>query len=245
MNVIAIIQARCGSTRFPNKVFADLAGKPLIWHVINRLHFAKEINQIVLATTINPQDDLLVEWAAKESVNIFRGSEENVLSRFYHAAKEYNADVIVRITADDPFKDPALIDSLIRELKKNDLDFIYNNNPPSFPEGLDCEIMKFSALEKAYNESVDKFEQEHVTQYLYRHKELFTQKNISNESDLSNLRWTIDTQEDYEMAKIIYDKLFTEDTIFHTNDILNLINKHPKIAQINSSVSRSAMYKNK
>ncbi len=104
MNIVAIIQARCSSTRFPNKVFADLAGKPLIWHVINRLHFAKEINQIVLATTINPQDDLLVEWAKKEAVSIFRGSEENVLSRFYHAAKEYNADIIVRITADDPFK---------------------------------------------------------------------------------------------------------------------------------------------
>ena len=127
MNICAIVQARTNSTRLYNKIFLDLAGKPLIWHVINRLSFSKKINKIILATTTNISDDKLEVWANLNCISIFRGEEDNVLARFYKCAKEFNADIIVRVTADDPFKDPYLIDKLIDELEADNLDFIFNN----------------------------------------------------------------------------------------------------------------------
>jgi spore coat polysaccharide biosynthesis protein SpsF len=243
MNIVAIIQARLGSTRFPQKVFADLSGKPLIWHVINRLKYSAKINRIVLATTNTHTDDELANWAEKESVSVFRGSENNVLERFYFAAKYYSADIIVRITADDPFKDPRIIDSVIEKLIKEELDFAYNNNPPTFPEGLDTEVFTFEALEKAYLQSVDDFEKEHVTQYFYRNSNSFKQSNLSNDKNMSYLRWTIDTVIDYEMTKLVYSHLYKEDNIFYMNDILQLISRERAISQINMSETRSAMYK--
>jgi len=243
MNIVAIIQARLGSTRLPKKVFADLAGKPLIWHVINRLKYSDRIDNIVLATTNSPADDDLANWATKEQVDLFRGSENNVLERFYFAAKHYSADIIVRITADDPFKDPAIIDKVIDKLLDENLDFAYNNNPPTFPEGLDTEVFTYEAIEKAYFQSNDDYEKEHVTQYLYRNYELFKQSNFCNVNDISNLRWTIDTELDYEMTKQVYNVLYKNGSIFQTNDILQLLNEKPEISQINIDVARSAMYK--
>lgn len=243
MNIIAIIQARLGSTRFPQKVFADLSGKPMIWHVINRLKYSTKINHIVLATTDTHLDDELAKWAINENISLFRGSENNVLERFYFAAKKYEADIIVRITADDPFKDPEIIDRVIEKLILEKLDFAYNNNPPTFPEGLDTEVFTFDALEKAYLKSVDDYEKEHVTQYFYRNIDMFKQSNLMNTENLSHLRWTIDTKPDYEMAIQVYDKLYKENEIFLMNDILKLIFHEPSIAKINNTVSRSAMYK--
>jgi len=243
MNIVAIIQARLGSTRLPKKVFADLAGKPLIWHVINRLKYSDRINNIVLATTNSCVDDELAYWATKEQVNLFRGSENNVLERFYLAAKHYSADIIVRITADDPFKDPAIIDKVIDKLLEENLDFAYNNNPPTFPEGLDTEVFTYNAIEKAYFHSNDDYEKEHVTQYFYRNSELFKQSNFENVNNISNLRWTIDTELDYEMTKQVYNVLYKNGSIFQTNDILQLLDEKPEISQINIDVVRSAMYK--
>lgn len=243
MNVVAIVQARCGSSRFPNKIFASLGGKPLIWHVINRLKFSNKVNDILLATTINPIDDKLEKWAEDNDVKIFRGSENDVLNRFYEGAKMTNADIVVRITADDPFKEPILIDRAIEKLIENDLDFVCNNNPPSFPEGLDVEVFTFKALEKSEKESTSSFEREHVTQYIYHNPNDFKMLNLSNDEDLSYLRWTIDTDTDFEMAKKIYlDLNKSNDEIFHMDDILELIKKKPNIASINSNVKRSAMY---
>lgn len=243
MNIVAIIQARLGSTRFPQKVFADLSGKPLIWHVINRLKYSTKINRIVLATTDTDRDDELAIWADKEGVSVFRGSENNVLERFYFAAKHYSADIIVRITADDPFKDPQIIDSVIEKLILENLDFAYNNNPPTFPEGLDTEVFTFDALEKAFLQSVDDYEKEHVTQYFYRNSNSFKQSNLSTDNNLSYLRWTIDTEIDYEMSKQVYNHLYTDNNIFYMNDILQLISREPDIANINMGETRSAMYK--
>lgn len=241
--IVAIIQARLGSTRFPRKIFADLAKRPLIWHVINRLKYSQKIDNIVLATTDTSIDDELAIWAENEGINIFRGSENNVLQRYYYAAKQYSANIIVRITADDPFKDPIIIDRVIAKLLNEELEFAYNNNPPTFPEGLDTEVFTYSALEKAYLESTDAYEKEHVTQYFYRNKDIFKQANYSNDRNLSGFRWTIDTELDYEMTKHIYDVLYKENEIFMMNDILELLEENPEISLINIKVSRSAMYK--
>lgn len=242
--ITAIIQARVGSKRFPNKIFADISGKPLIFHVINRLKKSNKIENIVVATTLNSLDNAIETWANQNKVNCFRGDEDNVLSRFYFAAKEYKAKIIVRITADDPFKDYRIIDKVINTLISQNLSFAYNNNPPSFPEGLDTEVFTFNALEKAFRESTDSFEKEHVTQYFYKNPSLFLQKNISNNKNLSHLRWTIDTEKDLEMVKKIYEKLYYENNVFLTEDILRLISNYPEIATINQNVQRSSMYKN-
>lgn len=243
--ITAIIQARTGSKRLPNKVMLKLCDKPLIWHVFDRLKWSRKIEQMILATTTNIMDDALVKWAKENSILFYRGSENNVLSRYYNAARCFNASTIVRITSDDPFKDPEVIDMVLEKFENNNLDFAYNNKPPTFPEGLDTEVFSYESLIKAHNESVDSFEREHVTQYFYRHPELFKQMNISNKQDLSYLRWTIDTQEDYIMACKVYNNLYKDNQIFLWKDIIELIKNKPEIRKINSTVKQSTMYNNR
>ena len=244
--IAAIIQARCGSSRFPEKIFAELAGKPLIFHVVDRLKYCQRLDRIIIATTTAKGDDRLIEWAKSNKVEIYRGSEDNVLNRYYSVAVAAGlkaGDIVVRITADDPFKEPALIDKVIETVESEGVDFAYNNNPPTFPEGLDCEAFTFEALEKSEMESSEQYEREHVTQYMYRHPELFKGKNIYQSQDMSKLRFTIDTPDDYKMAGTIYDKLYHEGDLFTLKDILILFEQYPNIPAINSSVARSAMYK--
>jgi len=243
MKTVAIIQARLNSTRLPNKTFIDIEGYPLIWHVINRIKKSERINEIVIATSNQNTDDKLVEWCINAGIQYFRGSEDNVLERFYFAALAMKADVIVRITADDPFKDPQIIDNVIELLMREGLDFSYNNYPPSFPEGLDTEVFTFSALEVSWRNAKDPIEKEHITQYLYRNPLKFKQKNFSNDKDLSHLRWTIDYEEDLTMAREVYKKLFIDNNVFLTNEILDLLKSEPWIQKLNSNVERSIMYK--
>lgn len=245
MRVVAIIQARCGSTRFPNKVFADLCGKPFIWHVVNRLKFVHLLDHIVLATTDRPSDDKLYNWAKENGVDVYRGSESNVLKRYYETANYAKADVIVRITADDPFKEPSLIDKAINTLQTGGYDFVCNNCPPSYPEGLDIEVFTKAVLDKEEKLSTSNFEREHVTQYIYHHPEEFKIFNISNVGEnLSYLRWTVDTKSDFQMVTRIYSFLYkNESEIFYMDDILQLLKKYPEIGMMNSDVTRSEMYK--
>ena len=242
--IAAIIQARMGSTRLPNKVFKQLCGKPLIWHITNRLKYSRKIDKIILATTQNENDNVLEDWAKENNIAIYRGSENDVLDRYYFTAIHFDVDTIVRITADDPFKEPKVIDEVIHLFKKRKLDFAYNNNPPTFPEGLDTEVFSFDALEVAFNNAVDPFDREHVTQYFYKNPLIFSQTCLKNFTDLSYLRWTIDTQQDWDMAELIYNKLYPVNENFSMSDILELINKEPYIATINTTIKRSAMYIN-
>jgi spore coat polysaccharide biosynthesis protein SpsF len=240
--ITAIIQARTGSKRLPDKIFLDLCNYPLIWHVVNRLRYSKFIDRIILATTSLSGDDGLEEWAYKNGVFCYRGESENVLNRFYEAAKLSNSKIILRVTADDPFKDPYIVDKVIEMFLTKKLDFAYNNHPPTFPEGLDVEVFGFEALEKAEKICDNAFEREHVTQFFYNNPHLFLQENYKNDFDFSALRWTIDYQEDYEMTKLIYEKLFEENKIFATDDILNLLSSNFNIALINKNVKRSLKY---
>lgn len=240
----AIIQARTGSTRFPNKVFATLSNRPLIWHVFNRIKYSKLLSSFILATTQSVNDDSLVTWALQNEISFFRGSENDVLSRYYFAAKEFKLDIVVRITADDPFKDPDIVDLAIKTLIENNLNFVSNNNPATFPEGYDIEVFDIKSLEYAFYNSTDPFEREHVTQFFHKNPNLFKMKNIVNSEDFSNLRWTIDTENDYNMAKNIYENLYCEGKIFMYPDVMNYLSKHPEVILINSAEKRSAMYIN-
>jgi len=241
--VNAIIQARCGSSRYPNKVFVLIDEKPLIWHVVNRLKFSKMIDNIIIATTENSLDDSIEEWCLKEDVKFFRGSEENVLNRYYNAALAFPSDIIVRVTADDPFKEPEIIDRVIKKLIDEKLDLATNNFPPSFPEGLDCEAFTFSLLEYMEKNVFDPFEREHVTQYVYHNRERFKIGNLLSDANLSNYRWTIDNTEDYDMVSAIYrNRSKDRKGILLMEEILEILKKHPEIETINSMVKRSTMY---
>ncbi len=243
MSVNAIIQARCGSTRFPNKVFALIDGKPLLWHVVNRLKYATKIDDIIVATTVSEKDDKIEEWCKENNVHCFRGSEENVLNRYYSASEAFPSDYVVRITADDPFKEPKVIDAVITKLIEGGYDHVTNNLPPSFPEGLDCEAFKKEALDRSEKESETAFEREHVTQYIYHHPEIFKIGNVSNAENLSHLRWTIDKNEDFEMVKAVYaHRNPAHKGILLMDEILEILRNNPEIAKINSEVERSAMY---
>ena len=239
----AIIQARMGSTRLPEKVLMEICGKSLLWHIITRLRQSRYIDKIVVATTLNSCDDSLVVWAKKNSIDVFRGNEDNVLGRFYECAKTYSFDNIVRVTADDPFKDPEVIDKVIETHLMNKVDFSCNNNPPTYPEGLDVEVFTFEALQKAHIACSDKFEQEHVTQYFYRNPKNFTQQCISYDEDMSDLRFTVDTKEDFEFIKTIYERLYYQKNVFLLRDILSVLKQEPELLDINSNVKRSHMYK--
>jgi len=244
MSVNAIIQARCGSTRFPNKVFALIDGKPLLWHVVNRLKYATKIDDIIVATTVSEKDDKIEQWCKENNVHSYRGSEENVLNRYYSASEVFPSDYVVRITADDPFKEPKVIDAVITKLIEEGYDHVTNNLPPSFPEGLDCEAFKKSALDRSEKEAQTAFEREHVTQYIYHHPEIFKIGNVSNPENLSYLRWTVDKDVDFEMVKAVYaHRNPANKGILLMDEILDILKANPEIEKINSEVERSAMYK--
>lgn len=243
MTVNAIIQARCGSTRFPDKVFAGIDGKPLLWHVVNRIKYVEMIDDIIIATTVNPKDDKIEEWCKAESVKCFRGSEEDVLNRYYSASAAFPSDVVVRVTADDPFKEPKVMDKVIKKLIDEKLDLVTNNFPPSFPEGLDCEAFTFEILELMEKTTQDSFEREHVTQYIYHNPDKFKIGNVISETQLSSFRWTIDNTEDYDMVKAVYAKRDKGSKgILLMDEIFEILRKNPEITGINSQVKRSAMY---
>lgn len=240
--ISAIIQARLASTRLPRKVLKDLNGKPLIEQIINRLNFCQKIDNIVLATTTGKIDDELVDWCLRNGVSYYRGDESNVLKRYYDAATEFNADVIVRVTADDPFKDPQIIDSVIDLLLANKLDFAYNNAPPSFPEGLDTEVFTYEAIKRAAEADTTDFEKEHVTQYFYHNPQMFRNQNLSYKENISHIRLTIDTEQDFKLAQKIYQELSPNGEMFYLENILALIKENPELLDVNKNVKRSAMY---
>lgn len=241
--ISAIIQARVGSTRLPNKVFAEIEGKPLLWHVVNRLKKSKYLDSIIIATTLNVKDDKIEKWAEVNDVKCYRGSEENVLKRYYDAAKYFNSKTIVRITADDPFKDYQIMDEVIELFNKEKADLACNNYPPTFPEGIDIEVFGFEAIKKAIINSNTDIEKEHVTQHFYKNTNIFKISVLSYKSNLSHLRWTIDEDIDLEMARRVYRELYQNNKDFLMGDILSLIDSSPEISLINDKVARSIMYK--
>lgn len=243
MKVNAIIQARYGSTRLPGKIFMEIDGKPLLWHVVNRLTYADLIDEIIIATTTNPKDNAVEEWCKENNINCFRGSEDDVLSRFYNASVEFPSEVIVRVTADDPFKEPSVIDSVIKKLIDEQLDLSTNVFPPSYPEGLDCEVFTFNVLQTMEKTTNDPYDREHVTPYIYNNPDKFKIGNITSVHQLSSYRWTIDNQEDYDMVNEIYRKRKDKSKgILLMQEIFEILEENPEIASINSKVKRSGMY---
>lgn len=242
MRIISIIQARMNATRLPGKVLLDICGKTLLEHIIERVKQSRFIDSLVLATTSNPRDRALIELARQIGINSYAGSEDDVLDRFYQAARLFGAEVIVRITADDPFKDPQVIDKIVDYFLKHRLDYASNTIKPTYPEGLDVEVFSFAALEKAWRQASKPSEREHVTPYIWNHPEIFKLANIENAVDLSRLRWTLDYEEDLQFAREIYKRLY-RGNVFLMSDILALLKKEPELEKINQGFERDAGYK--
>lgn len=243
MKIAAIIQARTGSTRLPNKIFKSLAGKPLITHVIDRLRYSKYLNDIIIATTIAKNDDNIEKWANENGVTVFRGAEDNVLERYCLAARHFDVDIIARITSDDPFKDYRILDKAIEKLIDGKYDFVCNNNPVSFPEGLDVEVLTRAALENSYTNTESDFEREHVTQYIHKNPDNFKIFNIRNLKNLSSHRWTIDTKDDYIFVSEVYNRLYKEGELFLPEDIYDLLDTDSTLLEINKDVKKSDLYR--
>jgi len=238
MRIVAIIQARMGSTRLPGKVLLDLAGEPVLARVVNRTQRATMLDEIVIATTTESRDEAIVELCSSRGWAHFRGSEDDVLDRYYQAAKKHHADIVVRITSDCPLIEPEIIDLVVQELLKDgSLDYVSNTLPPrTFPRGLDVEAMTFKTLERAWQEDKNSAWREHVTPYIYRAPEKFKLKAVTNEKDLSYMRWTIDTREDLEFVRRIYNH-FDHDH-FSWHEVLDLLKEHPEWLEINKSVKQ-------
>lgn len=236
----AIIQARMGSTRLPGKVMKDLKGKPVLWHVIERVKQSKNIDQIIIATTTAKRDKIIFEKAKEWGVNAYQGSEEDVLARYYEAAKEYGVDTVVRITSDCPLIDPQVIDEVIKFYITNNYDLVTNAGPQmevrTYPRGLDTEVFSFVMLEKSYNNAKKEYQKEHVTPFIYeKSNNIFYYKNDEN---YSFYRLTLDEKEDWIFIKKIYDNLYYGEHNFYLKDIINLLKTRPTLTKINNKVKQ-------
>jgi spore coat polysaccharide biosynthesis protein SpsF len=230
MRITAIIQARMGSTRLPGKSLADIHGKPLLERVIERTRASRRIGEIIVATTTEPADFELCRFAARCGAIWFRGGVDDVLDRTYRAAQRYHAEIIVRITADDPLKDPAVIDRVVDALLAGPgFDYASNTIEPTFPLGLDAEAFPFSTLERAWCEATDPYDREHVTPYIRRRPDLFRLASVRHSRDLSALRWTIDYPRDLEFARAVYARL-DRGAVFGMAETLALLEAEPELA---------------
>jgi len=237
-NIVAIIQARLTSTRLPNKVLLDLNGKPLLWHVVRRVKQAENIDHVVLAVPDSSSNDELASFVNKEGWNLFRGSEDDVLSRYYQAATYIKADVIVRITSDCPLVDPKIIDETINRHLAERNDYTAVGIEGGFPRGLDIEVLNFHCLKTAYEKAKEKFEREHVTVFIYQNPKLFKILFIEACGILKrpDIRITVDTEEDYLLIKKIYASLYNIDNFFSIQDVIALIDDNPYLKSINRHI---------
>ena len=238
--IVAIIQARMSSSRLPNKVLMPLEGKPVLHHIINRLKYCRTLDDIVVATSTDASDDKIQEFCEAEHCLYFRGSLNDVLNRYYSAALHYRADFIVRITADCPVIDPVIVDTIVTSAVAGKYDLFSLGG--SFPDGLDCSIFSKNALEQANLLAALKSEREHVGPFIEKNPTLFKIGNIELFKNLGHLRWTLDEKADYDLIQFIYQKLFQEEKLFLTNEILNLVAKYPQLLDFNSHIIRNEGY---
>jgi glutamate-1-semialdehyde 2,1-aminomutase len=240
--VLAIIQARMGSTRLPGKVMKAVLGKPLVGHLLERLSLSKKIDRIVVATSVDGSNDVLCDYVKSLGFEVYRGSENDVLDRYYQAARRYGADTVVRITADCPLIDYLVTDRVIELFEKEKADYASNNLPPTFPNGLDTEVVSFNALETAHRQAKLEPEREHVTPYV-RNTPSFTKAHLENDADLSAERWTVDREEDFILVKDIIEHLYRPDKYFGMSEILAYKRANPEIFRVNSHIRRNEKLK--
>lgn len=235
--ILAILQARLSSLRFPGKVLKTLLGKPMLLHQIERLQYSAMIDNLVVATSTDGSDDAIEKMCLDNNIEVFRGDLNNVLDRFYQCAKKYNPDYIVRLTGDCPVVDWEIVDNVIRFCLENNLDYAVTDE--NFPDGLDVEVLTMDALEETKQNAVLPSEIEHVSQYIYTRGNRFKNGKFESKRKLSHLRWTVDESEDFFLIEKIYQVLYEKNPLFLTNDILDLLKLQPELTKINDSITRN------
>jgi spore coat polysaccharide biosynthesis protein SpsF len=235
--VIAIIQARMGSSRLPKKVLIDIEGTPSLKFMIDRVKKSQLIDKIIIATTTNKEDDEIVEFCCNNDILYHRGSENDVLDRYYQSAKKYQANTIVRLTSDCPLIDPKLIDQTINLFKQKNVDYASNTVPPDkkkYPDGSDVEVFSFEALKKSWTETEDHKDREHVTFYLWKRGQGFKTIMLDNKYDWGKYRITIDYKEDVDLVREIVRKLNNKNLFGSTKEIIEIIEDNEELFRINS-----------
>lgn len=238
-NICVIVQARTSSTRLPGKVLKEILGKPLLIHVLERVKRMETKDTIALATTALKEDDRIAETVTTydKTITLYRGSSQDVLDRYYKAATHCKADTIVRITSDDPLIDPKTSDMVVEAFLKNHCDYCCNNMPRTYPYGLDTEVFSFESLERTWKEAHTPHEREHVTPYMRENPDTFRLCNVQHTKDLSSLRWSVDYEEDLVFVTEVYKRLYPKNPIFSMEDILDVLDKEPWLAEINKVIS--------
>jgi len=233
--VTAIVQARMSSTRLPGKVLLGLAGAPMLQRQLERVARSSLISNIVVATSTDPSDDPIVELCSGLGINVYRGDLNNVLARFVGAIDEYGIDTAVRITADCPLISPRVIDAVIAEFMICGVDYLSNTLQPSYPDGVDVEVFRGAVLKELAAGDLDSAEREHVTLGVYRRPEKYAVANFAGDSDLSRLRWTVDSPEDFDFVTWVYGELFTSQPEFDIPEILELLERQPDRSRISGA----------
>jgi spore coat polysaccharide biosynthesis protein SpsF (cytidylyltransferase family) len=242
MNIVAIIQARCGSSRLPNKVLMDIAGEPMFSRVVQRVRQARTLTEVVLATSTDRRDEPLAALATRLGVRFWRGSENDVLNRFVDAANAFNADIVVRLTADCPLLDATVIDHIVQVFEEIEgLDYASNTLNCTYPDGLDVEVIRLDALIRAHLEARLPSEREHVTPYISKHPELFSLRNVTHTPDLSVYRLAVDEAVDLEVVRQIYQH-FREPN-FTFMDVIRFLVENPEVQQLNHNLERNEGYR--
>jgi spore coat polysaccharide biosynthesis protein SpsF len=239
-DTIAIIQARMGSTRLPGKVLLDILGQPVLARAVMRARHARCLQGVVVATTTDPSDDVVEAFCCQQGFPVYRGSQSDVLDRYYQAARLFRADVIVRLTADCPLVDPQVIDHTVSEFFRSGVDFAANRLPPplgrTYPIGLDVEVCSFQGLERIWKEAAEPFEREHVMPYFYDSPGRFRILRVDYPIDYGTLRWTVDTAEDLEVVRHIF-AFFGGSNDFSWLEVLDLYERDSSLAQLNAGVT--------
>ena len=244
MRVVAIVQARMSSGRLPGKVLKRSHGKPLLGYLIERLKRLKSVDELVIATTTKSDDQPIVDFCQTKGVATFRGSEEDVLSRFYDAAIQFHADVIIRLTADCPLVDPAVVDDIVGNFLQAQpmVDYMSNTIARSFSRGFDCEIMTFDVLQEAYQNAKLPLEREHVTPYIYLRFEKFRVANYFSMTGVkTQYRLCVDTSDDFQVIDAILGALYEKNPEFTYQDVLDFMDANPEVAKINAEVEQKKL----
>ncbi len=241
--VVAIIQARMGSSRLPGKVLEEIGGKPMLFRVVVRARRARTLGRVVVATTTDSSDDPLAVYCRRQGFPCFRGDVYDVLDRYYRAAQTFQAQTVVRLTADCPMIDPGEIDRTVQAFFAAQVDFAANRLPPPWkrttPIGLDTEVVRFGALEKTWREAKEKYQREHVMPYLYDQPGRFKTILVNHDPDLGHFRWTVDTPEDLTLLRTIYEHFSNRDD-FSFYDVVRLVKARPELTRINAGVSHKS-----
>jgi spore coat polysaccharide biosynthesis protein SpsF len=240
--ITAVLQARASSRRLPGKVLRKIAGKPMLALQIDRVRRAQNIELLTVATSTEVEDDAIASLCDELNIECFRGSLNDVLDRVYTAAAARRPDYVVRLTGDCPLSDPTVIDAAIEMCINGGFDYVSNAHPPSYPDGLDVEVVRFSSLEIAWQEAKLASEREHVLPFVWNRAGRFKSGNLVSERDLSHLRWTVDEPADLEFVSAVYDALYHSNPEFTTADVLELLHQRPEIASLNNAIVRNEGY---